>query len=71
MPYVRFTLFSIRYECRLPIYATDGSGSDAEIQASELSGSFQQYCVEKLAFSLRQTKATKIDLRNRSIFNDH
>ena len=28
------------------------------------------YCVEKLAFSLRQTKATKIDLQNRSIFND-
>jgi ribonuclease D len=29
------------------------------------------YSVEKLAFSLRQTKATKIDLHNRSILNDH
>jgi hypothetical protein len=29
------------------------------------------YSVEKLAFSLRQTKATKIDLLNRSILKDH
>ena len=28
------------------------------------------YCVEKLVFSLRQTKATKIDFQKRSIFND-
>ena len=32
---------------------------------------FKTYSVEKLAFSLRQTKATKIDLQIRSIFNDH